>query len=365
MVTGTGNYPRVGNYTTGAGYSYHYATPPAVDIQEALAPLLAQLAAYDRLRHKLEEQGGDVGDLEQLTEIMRQKITIRGTYTDYPMALNLPKLLQWAVQAVGHGDLHLQVRLLPTRMPVFYLCRSHRDYWGEYSLIVEDLYQSPGYPLVDDRFVKLLIYGRETYCLRLSSYREGAAALVAPNAATTSWQVDNLLHQVGRHVFQAAWHEDQRLGIVVANQFGLPRFRQAIELLYLCLSGDLCALRLAVDARMLQFFQEVYPQPAIRAFLEKLTTLAGQELNDVPQQALKLYLLLSRAFSRFLGLEVEWGREKAKVPLYKLIYGNFYRLGLVVQALPGNRVVSAEKESLENAASEVVGELYSDRIRRQ
>jgi len=355
MAAETRNYPRVGTYPPGFDYGYYYAPPPVVDPHQALTPLLEQLAAYDRLRRKLEEQGGSVGDLEELTEIVQKKITIQGAYTNYPAALADQKSLQQAVQVVGHGNLHLQVRLLPTRMPVFYLCRSHRDYWGEYTLIVEDLYQSPGYPLVDDRFAKLLLYGRETWCLRLSPYREGAAALAAPGTNATSWQVDNLLHQVGSQVFQAAWHEDQRLGIVVANHFGLPKFRRAIELLYLCLSGDLCALRLAVNEQMWRFFEEVYPQPAIGAFLEKLTTLAGQELNDVPQQALKLYPHLSRAFSRFLGQEVAWGRDQIAVPLYKLIYGNFYRLESVAQVLENNPEVREGKMVLENAAGELVG----------
>jgi hypothetical protein len=361
MTTGTWNYPKYGTYPPGAGYGYHYPPPPAVDPHQALAPLLTQLAAYDRLRLQLEQEGGKIADLEQVTQVLREKIPVRGAYTDYRVALAGPHSLKQALHSVGHGDLHLQVRLLPTRMPVFYLCKSHRDYWGEYSLIVEDLYQSPGYPLVDDRFVKLLLYGRETYCLRLSPYREEAGALVTPAARATSRQVDNLLHQVGRHVFQAAWHEDQRLGIVVANHFGLSRFRQAIELLYLCLSGDLCALRLAVGDQMLQFFQDVYTQPAIQAFLAKLTLLEGQELNDVPQQALKLYPRLSRAFSRFLGQEVEWGQEKMIIPLYKLIYGNFYRLDLVAQTLQDNHVVREGKTALEDAAGEVVGAMVATR----
>jgi hypothetical protein len=361
MATGTWKYPGHGTSTPGTGYGYYYAPPPAVDMPAAMAPLLKQLAAYDRLRLQLEQAGGVIADLEELTAIVRQKIPIQGAYTNYPVALVAQHALRQALQSVGQGDLHLQVRLLPSRMPVFYLSRSHRDYWGDYSLIVEDLYLSPGYPLVDDRFVKLLLYGRETYCLRLSPYREGAVALAAAAAPASSWQVDNLLHQVGRHVIQAAWHEDQRLGMVVAQHFGLPRFRQAIELLYLCLSGDLCALRLAVGDQMRGFFQDVYPQPAICAFLAKLTTLAGQELNAIPQQALKLYPRLSQAFSRFLGTEVEWGPGKMMIPFYKLIYGNFYRLGLVVQGLEDKLEVGKAKRTLENAAGEVVEAMVESR----
>jgi hypothetical protein len=75
----------------------------------------------------------------------------------------------------------------------------------------------------------------------------------------------------------------------------------------------------------------------------------------VPQRALKLYPRLSRAFSRFLGTEVEWGPENMIIPLYKLIYGNFYRLARVAQALESNQEVLAGKKALENAAEEVIG----------
>ena len=45
----------------------------------------------------------------------------------------------------------MDVRQLDSRMPVYFLCRLRKDYWSEYSLIVEDLYRSPGYPLTDER----------------------------------------------------------------------------------------------------------------------------------------------------------------------------------------------------------------------
>ncbi|MEW6386506.1 MAG: hypothetical protein AB1491_03205 [Thermodesulfobacteriota bacterium] len=347
------------HYCVGGNVFPGYYAPPILDLRPVLEPLLETLQEYDGRRCQLEEHGGEIDDLAGITEVLTQKVTIKGWGRDQQVSLANQVALQQALFQASNYTVYLDIRQQENRMPLYYLCRTHHDYWGEYSLIVEDYHLSPRYPLLDERFAKFMHFGHEVYYLRLSPFRKAAAAILAPGHFASSRALDHLLYTAGRNVFQAAWHEDQRLAVVVANHFGLTHFRQAIELLYLCLSGELCDLRRAVNDQLLRFFGEVYPQPAIQAFLRQLPRLEGSIINDLPQQALKLYPRLSRAFSDFLEKEVAWGRQQARVPLYKIIYGNFSRLGFIVSELQEKLNLQEEKETLENESQAIIDDLLS------
>ncbi len=322
----------------------------------ALAPLVHRLERYDRTRQKLEQTGGRTSDLERLLRFLQSpfEVTCRGRTTQITLAK--PSTVRDALYDAGSG-VHMQVRQRVTKLPVYYLCRTRRDYWQEYGMVVEDLYVSPDYPMVDDRFVTLMNGSHETYFLRLSPLRERAHALLGE--ASGRHQLDDLLLGAGRHVFEAAWHEDQRLGVEIARHLGLPRFAQAIELLYLCLSGELCELRAAIDERMLAFFEVVYPQPAVRGFLELLTRLDGGAMGDLPQRALRLYARLSAAFNQFLSLQVPWGEAGGATALGKLCFANFPRIALVGELLRGVDEVREAAIKMDGEADEVIGRLLA------
>jgi hypothetical protein len=322
-------------------------SPKLLSAEEALQtlePLIAQLRRYDSLRQELEENGGTFGTLALMMEILNQKFMVEGYNQKHILALTNQAGLHAALAAIGRYDLHLDIRQLSNGMPVYYLCRKWNDYRSEYNLIAEDLYRSPGYGFDDERFVKLMNYGHEAYFLRLSQFREGIQALMQNSSSIAS--IDSILYAVGRHIFQAAWHEDQRLGYVCALHFNLPGFRYALELMYLCLSGELCELRSAVDPNMIRFFQTIYPQPAIKDFLDLLQNIDGAALNDIPKRALHYCSRLSQSFSRFLNMEVSWGNRRTNIPLFKLILGNFSRLAPISKAL-------RENESIRNAAAKI------------
>jgi hypothetical protein len=321
-----------------------------IDLARTLEPLLAHLRRYDAHRVELETKGGRLRDLKHLTEIFRREIPIQGRFREYQVSLINQTGMRDMLRDVGDFDLYLDLRQLDTRLPVYYLCRLHRLYRFDYDLVLEDLYVSPGYPLTDARFVKLMRQGHEVYHLRLSPFRSKTEKMLA---GMKNPQVDDLLSKVGRHIFQAAWHEDQRLGVMVAQEFGLPLFHQAIEVLYLCLSGELCEIRGAVDETVFRFFREVYPQPAIHGFLKLLPRLEGGDLTRLTQEALALYAKLSQAFKRFLSLKVEWGFRQDLVPLQKLVFANFSRLHQVAGPLAKDPEVDVAKEVLEHEAGEV------------
>jgi hypothetical protein len=333
---------------------WHGYGRPALDLPRTLGPLIAHLKSYDAHRQALQAQGGEFRDLKRLTEILRREVSIAGPYRERRVSLVDQAGLKAMLREVGDFDVHLEVRQLETRLPVYYLCRLGRYYFSAYDQVLEDLHVSPGYPLTDSRFVKLMRHGHEVYHLRLSIFRERAGDILGGDKA---WAVDDWLSQVGRLIFQAAWHEDQRLGVMVARHFGLPHFQQAIEVLYLCLSGELCEIRSAADDQLLRFFREVYPQPALHGFLELLLRLEGGALTALTQEALHLYTRLSQAFNRFLSVPVGWGFRQESLPLMKLIFGNFSRLPQVSAPLVNNPEVSAAKEVLEHEAGGVVAAL--------
>ena len=179
----------------------------------------------------------------------------------------------------------------------------------------------------------------------------------------TDWQVDSLLYSVGRHVLAAAWHEDQRPAMLVSKHFKLPWFAHAVELLYLCLSGELCELRRRIDGDLIEFFEHAYRQPAIRAFLRKLDGLDGNTINEIPLEALKLYGRLSRSFGDFIEQKVLWGdggwsadppARWGGISLYKLIFANLNRLHHVADRLRSDTSLARARLALEKDAHDVI-----------
>ncbi len=323
---------------------------PPRDFRRQLAPLLSTISAYDASRRKLETEGGGLADVQAITLELERPVVFKGRWAGSRGRL-VDRDLQAKVAAHIDGDVHLQVRLLESGFPAYYVCRLGWDWFSTYGLVVEDLYVSPGYPLEDGRFVRLMRGGRERYCLRLSTLREGAARVLSTDPVEDD-RVDALLYRVGRYVLEAAWHEDQRLVVRIAERFSLGRFLNTVELLYLTLSADLCGLRAAIDEPMLRVFTDVYPQPAIHEFLVRLPESDGAGLGRLAQAAPGLYQRLTAAFSRFLRVNVDW--RGAQVPLYKLVLGNLSRLDLVARRLTQPSEVQAAIRRLDSESAKVI-----------
>ena len=329
------------------------------EFDAAISVIVRQLRRYDAARRRLENKGGSIAVLMNTMKILNEALIVQGRHENHKIVL----ADQGSIRHVLHHEFwpyecRLEVRKHTTGMPVYYLVRISSDHQSEYSLIIEDLFRSNEYPIFDERFVKLMWSGHEVYFLRLSQFRQPLLNSwihkKEPDAQDT---VDQLLLKVGRHVFQACWHEDQFVGMAAAGQFGLENFRHAIELLYLSLSAELCDLRSAIDDDMLRFFSKIYDQPAILAFLERLTHLDGKTLAELPQIALKLYPALARTFSRFLSAEVPWGQRPVKVPLYKLIFANFSRLASVRTAVVDKLELQQAADVLEKQSHQVIHEI--------
>jgi hypothetical protein len=338
-------------YTTSSEYSYHDRDP--AQIRDAVSPLVKRLHEYDANRARLERDGGSVSDFHAMANKLEMPVSLRHRRRDHDVCLARPAELLKTLRTIGAQDVYFSVRVRPSGLPAYYLVRVKHGYWSEYSLLVEDLYQSADYPHPDQRFVKLMDLGHETYFLRLSHFREGVAAQLGRRRGAIDESLDEVLHDVGRQVFQAAWHEDQYPAFEAAHHFDLPNFRQAVELLYLCLSGDLCAIRASLDAEIADFFEKVYPQPAIHALLQHLSELEGKALARLPDQALEAFAQLTRAFERLLRVQVRQSPKSFPVPLYKLIFANFGRLGRIAPYLARDSGLTKAAAELEQCATAV------------
>lgn len=328
--------------------------------EDALAPLTQRLRDYDEKRAVLETRAVTPAGLIATMEILKQHFEVDVLGRRNKMALVDQVSVREFLRELWGYECRLEIRSAPSGVPLYYVPRIWHDFESLYSLVLEDIYISPGYPIADERFVKIMWGGHEVYFIRLSPLR---AALLDGHGPSLDPKVqddaDALLRKVGRLVFQACWHEDQYVGMAAAGLFDLVDFRRAVELLYLCLTAELCELRSAVDGAMLGFFQSAYAQPVIAAFLKRLVRLDGRALAEVPQAALRLFPALSQTFNRFLGVEVPWGRRNVPVALYKLLFANFSRLESVRKAIAEKDELRRAAEALEKQSQAVIQALLA------
>lgn len=336
-----------------------YVAPAYVKPGEALQPLIRRLRAYDQHRHKLWTEGGRLIDFASISDLLKEPVCIHGNRGKHEVSLTDHAAMRTMLYDVGAGKVHHQVRQVAGQWPVYYLCRTRNDYWSEYSLIVEDLYRSPDYPMADERFASLMHFGHETRFLRMSLFRQKMLEQDTGKKGANETYADCVIYNLGRYIFQAAWHEDQRPAVLCARSFDMPKFREAVELLYLCLSGEICALRSAISESMIHFVTEIYPHEAILRFLQRLPELEGHMLNDIPQLALKFYARLSASFTQFLTTEVRWGWSNTKMPLYKAVFGNIKRMEMVAAACNSDNAVRNAATVLEGESESIINAIIT------
>jgi hypothetical protein len=328
---------------------------------KAVGELKRRLKVYDRMRVNLEQKGGNLSDLRAISTLLSEAWQVKTPWVTHQALLTCPADLKRTLAALDNS-LFFEVRNLShTKMPVYYLGRLGRDAWGEYSLVVQEHYLSKGYPMPDSRFARIMRSGKERYFLRMAGFRPQLAQLlgIKPGLkdAKAAEHLDHELYKLGRGVFQAAWHHDQQLAVKLANAFGLVDFGYAIELLYLCLGGDLCYLRANAGKYYPGFFKDVYPQPAIKGLWIKLKNINGKGLAELPKAAKDCYGQLSRAFSGLLQNRAGWGPDAHGVPFWKLVYANVERLDMVAKRLENHAELKDNLAYLENQAGQVIKRL--------
>jgi hypothetical protein len=325
---------------------------------DGIAKMLWFIRQYDESFERLAQQGGSTQDIRTLTHMLQHEFVICGPYGESEAKLSDPASVSRALSNSGQYDVHFEVRRTDLGLPAYYVCRIRQDYWGAYGLVVEDLFRSKRYIIDEPRFVKLFAHGRNTHFLRLSDFREDVARMLGEAGATERPRTDSLIYLLGRYVLQGAWHVDQRFSFLVAAAFDLPGLKQVVELSYMCLSCDLCALRRYLNDDILRFFEDIYSNRALASLIARLPSLTGNHFNALSKKALDCYVEVTLLFNSFLKTEVVWQAvERETMPLWKLILGNMDRLSLVAQQAGGQQALQKARQTLETESEECVGKL--------
>lgn len=294
---------------------------------EGMQDLTSLLCRYDAVRHTLEQSGGGLEMVSYLTHLLNYKCSITGPLGEEKVMLSQPDYLRSALVNVGQSDIKFNVRRLDHGLPAYYVARIHLDWWGIYSLIVEDIHLSPGYPLLDRRFARIMQSGRERYYLRLSLFREAVGPLFSSAGEELGLRKDTFLYELGRCIFQGAWHLDQRFAFLFSETFEVPRLRNAFELIYLCLSSDLSALRRFLTPEMQAFFDVCHPNPGISRLLACLGSMNAAAMGDVKHRALDAYRHLVNGINEAFAAELPWPASwHGPIPLWKIVVANINRL---------------------------------------
>lgn len=346
-------------FSRGGGTSYHRR--PGY-WPEGLQDLTALLCKYDEVRRTLEQSGGDLEVISYLTYLLSNKCSIAGPLGEEMIMLSQPDQLRSALLKVGQSDIKFNVRRLDHGLPAYYVARVHLDWWGIYSLIVEDIHLSHGYPLLDKRFARITQAGREHYYLRLSLFREVITPLFSCAGEELGMRKDTFLYELGRCIFQGAWHIDQRFAFLFSETFELPRLRNAFELVYLCLSCDLSALRRFLTPEMQAFFDICHPNPGISRLLANLESMNAATMGDVKHRALEAYRQLISGINEAFAVEMSWASSwHGPVPLWKIVVANINRLEMVREQIGHESNMKEVIQMLDEVAGACMNEVLEER----
>ena len=322
-----------------------------LDVDRKLEPIRAHLAQYDQLRQKIFQERFSRADISDLVGWMQKPIEIKGFHGAKTVCLKEGKEFRRAIQNI-HFEIHLSTRNVKG-FPSYYICQTKHNYFGSYGLIIKDHYASPDY-FTEHQFAHLMVAGRTHTFLRLSDFRNRAEGILASQTGKMK-NVDHLLFEVGRYVFQDMWHPHQRMMLMLDKQLNLRQHREITECLYLWLTGNMYLLRDHISEPFLAFFKTVYPQKALATFLSQLRKWEGVELDNLVLKVSEIRAPLERAFTIFLNTPVPW--QTGELPLYKIVYANFWRLDRILPPLRNHSNLVQSRDYLEKNAKVMLSHL--------
>ena len=90
-------------------YPEDYSYSSTVNVREALKDLVSHLKVYDDRRVALEQKGGRVDDLREITRILNAPVAVHGLFVQRDVALTRQEDLRNALRDVDF-DLNMQIR---------------------------------------------------------------------------------------------------------------------------------------------------------------------------------------------------------------------------------------------------------------
>ncbi|MCD4737063.1 MAG: hypothetical protein K8R53_13550 [Bacteroidales bacterium] len=329
------------------GYYYGYKQITHLEKTAKLNFLIKQLEIVDKKIDKILNEKVSLNQLIELNTLLKQGIEIKSGMMVTEFSLIDRKNLERAFYSSDLYDTMLDVRRGSMKFPAYYLCEARSNHFGNYGIITAEYFCSSNYKFNDSRFARLMHFGHEKYFIRMSQFREAAT-----EALKEEGKVDNLLYDIGVYFLQSAWHEDQVIGWMVSGHFNLPQFREAIELIYFNLGSDFCEVRERITGDVKLFFKKIYPRAALVKMITKIENSDGNEFQAIEMKSRHWYMELSKAFNELLQCKIEWGMmEKKKVPLYKVVFSNIYRLEKITKDIyKGNPKIAQSCKRLEETA---------------
>lgn len=312
------------SYYPGDNFEYHheyFKKPSHEDTVRIIQPLVDQLGRADASRRDLFQNTVSISKLQHYNDLLLEPVKIGRKYSDHEIKLS-DKDIERKLAHEGFWDIKLSVRRGRMGFPKYYLCE-YREFLGRnYGIVLTDYYKSEDYQFTDSRFARMVNYGHESNFIRMSSFRSDVHRLISKENQETT---NDVLKKVGSYFLQGAWHEDQIAAWIVSGVFGLEKFREAIEIIYFILGSDFTETRNYFDDDIEQFFTLVYPRKAFLGMIYKIGSSTAEDMQEMERIAREWYRSLNKAFSGFLKTEICWGTME-NMPLYKIIYSNFYRM---------------------------------------
>lgn len=340
-------------------YSFHsYHVPTYEEQQELLEPLIRQLELYESVKREIMQFKVSVNKLRELSGVLREKKSMDGM----KFSLHETESIKTALHHNNLWDVQLDVRRGHMQLPKYLLCDQQRNWYGNnYGVITAEFFKSADYQLPDPRFIKLMNHSHEEYNINMAGFREKVQSeFFNGKRKGGSKKTGQLLTDIGENFLQTTWHEDQVIAWMLSKHFDLPKFKEVMELLYFILGSDLCAVRQQVNNNVKGFFEKIYVQPSLLIFLENIEISEGSEFQSLETRARNWYRTISKTLNSLLQCNITWGMfDEIKIPLYKVVFANIYRLEMVVEnaGVKKNNLIREKCGLLENVSIKAINDM--------
>ncbi len=311
--------------------------------------LISQLTRYDLARRRLQTSAWSAENVDELTDLLSAPVA--GS-----LSLQHGRDLARRVRLIGPrvAPLCLAVsRIGRLELPAFHLTRVGR--FDGAAVVVERLYSSHDYPVgLDRRLCRVALHGRRVHAVDLSEVRRRAAGIRGSDG------LDEYLLRAGGGVLSRAFSPHQAVGLAVAAGVDLPRFQEALELVYLLASPlDPIIRLLEVHSELPAFFDRHGPMPhaSLQRALEGIVSLEASARDHVRAGAREATRDLQGAFSEFVSTILPGGRAATRrTGLLSFTIANLDRLKRALPHLQpaARRTLTAAAEQLTRTSARVI-----------
>jgi hypothetical protein len=335
-------------------YGYHRYTSYS-DKLIILEPLISHLKKVDQHRFDLYNKSISLNKLRAYKSLMAEPVALSAGCDSVQFSLLEHTKFERLVSSLGLWDIQLQVRRCKFTFPKYLICETTDNYDSGYGLVLAEYFRSFDYGIEDERFIRLMSGGHEKYYIMMEPFREKLSS----GSRFSSSQIETVLKAAGENYLQTAWHDDQMVSFLVADHLKIQVLKEAIEILYLVLGADLSSLRGNYTPEMKSFFSDVFPRKSIGLMLEKTENLTAKEFQNIEEKARFWYSELNSCFASFLSTKIEF--KGCRMPAYKLIFANIFRLNLVSNAILRNPEIKAAIKIIKSTSYAALKDLLSNK----